>query len=164
MSPAPLTRPCNLGVIWCPTTAHSVDFLVAHEHERDCVEELVSNSFLLLVVWPGAPSSVLAPSSDARSRLLVLLHFLGSLRSLVVEKWTMQMMLSCCPIEQQKTVTRWNCCWRHIEVTMFATSNKCHATRNKCLTSSNKKNLIRIVITSFLLLPVRHLLLLAWHL
>ena len=28
---------------------------------------LVSNSFLLLVVRPGAPSSVLAPSSDARS-------------------------------------------------------------------------------------------------
>ena len=27
----------------------------------------VSNSFLLLVVRPGAPSSVLAPSSDARS-------------------------------------------------------------------------------------------------
>ena len=28
---------------------------------------LVSNSFLLPVVRPGAPSSVLAPSSDARS-------------------------------------------------------------------------------------------------
>ena len=26
-----------------------------------------SSSLLLLVVWPGAPSSVLAPSSDARS-------------------------------------------------------------------------------------------------
>ena len=25
------------------------------------------SSFLLLVVWPGAPSSILAPSSDARS-------------------------------------------------------------------------------------------------
>ena len=28
---------------------------------------IVANSFLLLVVRPGAPSSVLAPSSDARS-------------------------------------------------------------------------------------------------
>ena len=36
--------------------------------------------------------------------------------------------------------------------------------RNKCLTSSNNKNFIRIVITSFLLLPVRHWLLLAMHL
>ena len=25
----------------------------------------ISNSFLFLVVWPGAPSSILAPSSDA---------------------------------------------------------------------------------------------------
>ena len=29
--------------------------------------DLFLNSFLLLVVWPGAASSVLAPSSDARS-------------------------------------------------------------------------------------------------
>ena len=27
----------------------------------------MKDSYLLLVVWPGAPSSVLAPSSDARS-------------------------------------------------------------------------------------------------
>ena len=47
---------------------------------------------------------------------------------------------------------------------LAASSNKCHATRNKFLTSSNKNIFIRIVITSFLLLPVRHLLLLVRHL
>ena len=30
---------------------------------------------------------------------------------------------------------------------MKLTSNKCHASRNKCLTTSNNKNLIGIVIT-----------------
>ena len=33
----------------------------------------VTSSFLLLVVWPGAPSSVLAPSSDALCYCFLLL-------------------------------------------------------------------------------------------
>ena len=51
-----------------------------------------------------------------------------------------------------------------------ASSNRCltssnkEAIRNKCLTTSNNNNLIRILINSFLLLLVRHLLLLARHL
>ena len=39
----------------CPSPAWQVPPLVAS----------VTSSFLFLVVWPGAPSSVLAPSSDA---------------------------------------------------------------------------------------------------
>ena len=36
-------------------------------------DALVTSSFLLLVVRPGAPSSVLAPSSDARSPIVAFL-------------------------------------------------------------------------------------------
>ena len=49
-----------------------------------------------------------------------------------------------------------------------ATRNKCIASSNKCLTGSNKKLLVYFYFNfnsnSFLLLPVRHLLLLTWHL
>ena len=36
-------------------------------HTGEACSPCVTSSFLSLVVWPGAPSSVLAPSSDARS-------------------------------------------------------------------------------------------------
>ena len=36
-----------------------------HKSKKEKEDDVVSNGFLLLVVRPGAPSSVLVPSSDA---------------------------------------------------------------------------------------------------
>ena len=45
----------------------STAYFLLNFHSFQFHEFLFTSSYLLLVVWPGAPSSVLAPSSDARS-------------------------------------------------------------------------------------------------
>ena len=53
----------------CTNRYRQVDFLYREGRDKRRVQKSrsVPSSFLFLVVRPGAPSSVLAPSSDARS-------------------------------------------------------------------------------------------------
>ena len=70
MNQCPLLVPRFRPPHHVPRSHQQKEDFATGDHERNCFSRLLKrdlNSFLLLVVRPGAPSSVLAPSSDARS-------------------------------------------------------------------------------------------------